>query len=1526
MAGFSSYFYLSYLFIAPAVTVPLSIVLSTLVFGLTRYYSTSYTDNSDTLDVVSTLEFNQNISHSVFYEKDNRIQSTVVFVTIFVLLIIISSFSHEQDFQVFTNWKDISVWNIIQLGAAIALCFFIPGFAIVLILTKKYKVNRLLSYLLGYLFSILITGLTAYLSALIFDISTSDSKGLIISVYVSIIVMFLVFYPEYRTNHSIDLRTKNHFYYHFIVNIIKRSYSYFNKRVNECIVFGSLFCLIIILTYYLFGGITIGDQWYHQGRSLLFMSGAFREASITGAEAFYPPFQSAFIASLTILSGIPLVNAYASIAFVNITPVFAFYYFFSAWIPSTMRKAGLLACSLFTISSGFGWIYLLTATTRSDIFSVQSSLETLRNIGHLDFVSASNFVINTAPDFSTGLIYIALPAGFVLLGILRTPYHSTAARVATITAISVLGIISHYEFYIFIIIVSILPIIFNLKPGSYIYLSFLLAFFVVTLINVAAPGAFLSSLKIVGFPLLFLAVSFVTITWIVYLGGPSLLRSLKSRSSHFFSERKFHPHLVRINFHVATLIVSLVAYLYLFSFIVLSQLTMDTIIDHKWNNNITWYLYPMKMGIAGLFGLAFILSYIFKKFEKEVFIFGIIMLVSFMAGPYYDEHRFTKYFMIGMIGFASLMIYEILNHKFTSRPIIRAVIVSTIITSSGLSILTFVGYNSLILQAQDYTNTLYRRHFPTDPDLRLYEFLHNKFDVNSKYNMISFLKEYNRAEDGLLSKITSFAGFPYDKLRQDPLTLNASTIEALYHHLWFSDAGYLIIPKNISNDPIIITESTRFAIEHFTPIYQDNNYIVLEIPSVVPPSSSSDANVALVYDQGKNLQEQRLSNTRLLSYDSKTFNLNSNGSLVNVQKLNQTEVLNLFGSRSDRTISVWAKHITPARVANYIETGFEITSENESKPNQITIQWRETGKSDYYLKLSNDGLELYKKSDTDKKILLKNSEFEKSLSKWYRLKIESLSNSINIYVDDVLKIQAAKTTENNSYGISRIGLTSLYNDVQFAPVKIGTITDARDTHEVATNYYYNYPVTFLALAKLKYETFSNNDLSIFSKGVILVPDYVLSDSVTMNRYLDYARDGGKLIIIKSHGNFSSFVSKVFSLKSNESNKKAFTHIYDDTNQKMSINIPGSVNKINTESLPKSPDIHVIASYRNQKNETMAPFIIEKMFPTGGKILLLNSEGYFNSISKLPNQYFSSLSNIAGLLAIDKPVLSVHENNQLPIQGFVDKLEMSGVVSLNSSSLLLNEGINAFPINASHIIIYNKDGKHPITYNDVSVKDLRLIGDYHVNINFTGQSELPSTSSYRDYIGMQIPTGFNTSIKFAPKGSGSMEIVNQNGSITKSVSLYNDSKIEFYGLKAKTPLNSFPILVKEPQLKVNGHVYIKKAYLHGYLTAPGKLGDGSPIDLQGQLSASFAFVDDFEQPYHNVTKTQYITYLQSLDMDGRLDQDNEDLKLPGDIYFKSKGKLDLITILASPINIVVLSVLIILVIVVSKFLWNKKLQP
>ena len=145
-------------------------------------------------------------------------------------------------------------------------------------------------------------------------------------------------------------------------------------NLSEFLVFGSLFALLILSTNYLYGGITIGDQWYHQNRIIYFMSGHFKEYLLTNGDDTYPLLQSSLLAGTTLVSGIPLVNAYASIAFLNIMAVFSFYYFCSVWFPNNSKRAALLASSLFLIASGFGWIYLISLTETSPITSQISSI------------------------------------------------------------------------------------------------------------------------------------------------------------------------------------------------------------------------------------------------------------------------------------------------------------------------------------------------------------------------------------------------------------------------------------------------------------------------------------------------------------------------------------------------------------------------------------------------------------------------------------------------------------------------------------------------------------------------------------------------------------------------------------------------------------------------------------------------------------------------------------------------------------------------------------------------------------------------------------------------------------------------------------------------------------------------------------------------------------------------------------------------------------------------------------------------
>ena len=106
---------------------------------------------------------------------------------------------------------------------------------------------------------------------------------------------------------------------------------------------------------------------------------------------------------------------------------------------------------------------------------------------------------------------------------------------------------------------------------------------------------------------------------------------------------------------------------------------------------------------------------------------------------------------------------------------------------------------------------------------------------SNKYNVIGFSNEYDRWKDGFMPKISSFAGLPYDKVRQSPLTLNASTLDALYEQLVYSNAGYIIIPKHSVQLENSVTQPTRFAIDYFRHVYEDSNYTILEVPPIEPP-------------------------------------------------------------------------------------------------------------------------------------------------------------------------------------------------------------------------------------------------------------------------------------------------------------------------------------------------------------------------------------------------------------------------------------------------------------------------------------------------------------------------------------------------------------------------------------------------------------------------------------------------------------------------------------------------------------------
>ena len=176
---------------------------------------------------------------------------------------------------------------------------------------------------------------------------------------------------------------------------------------------------------------------------------------------------------------------------------------------------------------------------------------------------------------------------------------------------------------------------------------------IVVIFNLVSPLKYYTYTEILGVPLIAISFLFVSSVWILNLVGGLLYKHIHVK---IFPRLRLKIRGYSIRHFLIIALVSLVIYLYTLSFLVWNELSVEDIrlqTGSSRQENIPWYLYPMKLGLTGLLALAFILWYFFRKFEKEVFVFGIIAIIALLTGPYYDEHRFSKYIMMGMAGFAS---------------------------------------------------------------------------------------------------------------------------------------------------------------------------------------------------------------------------------------------------------------------------------------------------------------------------------------------------------------------------------------------------------------------------------------------------------------------------------------------------------------------------------------------------------------------------------------------------------------------------------------------------------------------------------------------------------------------------------------------------------------------------------------------------------------------------------------------------------------------------------------------------------
>jgi hypothetical protein len=1537
IAGLLVYFILWYLFIPYKYTIPLSVFVSLLSFGLTKYYSSISNIGKESFDnrygrADEGTEVNIKTG-TKSHRNNTTLYSSLILIAVYSSSLIVTGISAPSLAQVYVNWNSIDVTRLVTLGAAIVLSFFIPGYTIVLLLfSGKQRINPGLKLLIGYILSMLITTLTVYLCSVSSDSNAYSTKSVIISVNIAILFAYIVYSKTYSL--IFRIKSKSNAQIAGSIPSIGNIILHFVKEHNsEILVFGSILGILVVHTYGVYGGITIGDQWYHQNRAMLIMSGHFKQVVLADGDESYPPLQSALLAGVSSLSGIPLVNTYSSFAFLNVTAVFAFYYFCCAWFPPSKKKAALFAACLFLLASGIHWAYVLYSA-QSGITAVNSAASSFAaysqdRIKLSDTLYPSNFMISAHPDYSTGLIYVVLPAGFVLLTLARLDFRNKLISGALVSAVTLLGILVHDEFYFFIIVCSLLPLIFNMRKRSYLYLSFVASFVIVYAVDEMLPVKYFTSNAILGVPLIVLSALLVLFIWAVYAAQQKFGKRLSSSFSSwsmFLKKSNDTNYLNRkgINLVLKLIIVFVALYLFALSLIAWTEIPLNDIELQTDSYTTPWYVYSMRLGLTGLVGLLFVLSYLFHKFEKEVFVFGIIVVFALLAGPYYDEMRFSKYIMAGMVGFASLLIFKVLLFTNNRLPIFNGVIVGSILVVAGLSTMMLIGYSGLIIDTKDYVNALGRRNFPSVDEMNVLELLRSRIASNSStYNVASFLPEYHEREGGIITKLHAFSGLPYVKTLQSPMTLNATGLGAFYHLVEKTNTKYIMIPKTNIKQDTVLPDPLEFALKNFQKIYEDDQYVVVETPTVHGPSDllPVDIAVAIVDKNDKPFSPSAITKTssgaKLLQFDSDMFDLEKQSE--NLFKI-KNETIILYGNKKDGGKTLWSKNFSRdsdiETGINYIEAKFMIIGENKTGEDTAGIKWS-VGDKIYHLYVSDNGLALTKRSpnyyDNDEILIAQNTEVNKKDWLWYLLRVESSNSSIKVYVDNLL---AFKSPQKDTGTISKVAVNSNDNAVEFMPLRVAKIPSLDSNYDRQNKYPYYYSLSSLALSGSAYDIFSEDDFSMFSKKVIVLPfDPQGWRDTELAGYINFIRlGGGSLVVINSEDDFVGKFSQLLGLKSNTNySSNEFSRITNDYNNEfnaatskdrpISLNISGYAKGIDVP-----PDTKVTAWYTNTTNGLVAPFAIEKNFQKG-KIVFVNARAYFDAIYDSPGTYFASLSNLPELLSVNLGKKVSPQITPNPTKRFVGDLSMEGEISINSSSLsVISKYTDSDNITAESISIFDNNGKLKDRLAANSTVRFNLYGPYQAAIKSKSSLSLPDFGSQYDYIGLSVPNGFNMSIDLKPYKNSSAEIIsNIEHQPVKTTKLSNGSRLELVNVKSTIPLSdSVALLMKKPDIHLIGNATFEKANLFGWESNKYAL-----LKIYGKVNASIDFVDIFDEHNKNATRTQFLTYLKSLSIDGKTAEDQEKIKLPGDIAYRAKERameVSLQNILMSSSNIFTVSIL------------------
>jgi hypothetical protein len=207
---------------------------------------------------------------------------------------------------------------------------------------------------------------------------------------------------------------------------------------------------------------------------------------------------------------------------------------------------------------------------------------------------------------------------------------------------------------------------------------------------------------------------------------------------------------------------------------------------------------------------------------------------------------------------------------------------------------------------------------------------------------------------------------------------------------------------------------------------------------------------------------------------------------------------------------------------------------------------------------------------------------------------------------------------------------------------------------------------------------------------------------------------------------------------------------------------------------------------------------------------------------------------------------------------------------------------------------------------VIINELKFYGRYGVVINSSGVSYLPTVSSSKpDYFTISLPAGSNLSINIEEGGGSGVFMI---GNSSQPFHVIKGGKVEFQGIEPIEQPYSVSVLMKRPQINVNGSANFKNIISNDILVPSGEKGE-----VNGTLALRLGYLDQYDENTRKGGKIQYLTYLDNLRIKKEMGStgDRLGIRLPGDVSESLEIQVSWIKVIFSNSSLIALFMIIII---------------